>query len=123
VEHARLLDCLGTDFARLRAIVPTDPNAAVPTCAGWTVDDLTRHVGTVYLHKAVAMRSDAEPDPWPPAELAGEEALALLDRAYTELMRELSTRAPEYPAWTWYTPTRPSVSGCGGWPKRRSFTG
>ena len=56
MERSRLLDCLAADFARLRAVVPTGPGAAVPTCPGWTVADLTRHVGEVYLHKTLAMR-------------------------------------------------------------------
>ena len=70
MEYSRFLDCLAADFARLRAVVPTDPTAAVPSCPGWTVTDLTRHVGEVYLHKTLAMREGAEPDPWPPKELA-----------------------------------------------------
>jgi uncharacterized protein (TIGR03083 family) len=104
MEPSRYLDCLAADFARLRAVVPTDPAAAVPTCPGWTVADLTRHVGEVYLHKTVAMREGAEPDPWPPAELADEEPLALLDRAYAGLLGEFAARRPEEPAGTWYAP-------------------
>lgn len=104
MEYARFLDCLATDFARLRAVVPNDPTAAVPTCPGWTVADLTRHVGKVYLHKTLAMREGAEPDPWPPIELAEEEPLALLDRAYAGLRDEFAARRPEDPAGTWYTP-------------------
>jgi mycothiol maleylpyruvate isomerase-like protein len=50
VECSRFFDCLAIDFARLRAVVPTDPSAAVPSCPGWTVADLTRHLGEVYLH-------------------------------------------------------------------------
>ena len=104
MEYSRFLDCLATDFARLRAVVPTDPTAAVPTCPGWTVADLTRHVGEVYLHKTLAMREGAEPDPWPPKELAEEEPLALLDRAYAGLLDEFAARKPEDPAGSWYTP-------------------
>ena len=62
------LNCLDADFARLRALVPTNPAAPVPSCPGWTVADLIRHVGAVYLHKTLAMREGAEPDPWPPQE-------------------------------------------------------
>jgi hypothetical protein len=43
----------------------------------------------VYLHKTLAMREGAEPGPWPPAELADEEPLALLDRAYAALREEV----------------------------------
>lgn len=104
MEGSRFLECLAADFARLRAVVPIDPAAPVPTCPGWTVEDLTRHVGEVYLHKTLAIREGAEPDPWPPEELAEEEPLALLDRAYADLFHELSTRRPEDPAGSWYTP-------------------
>jgi uncharacterized protein (TIGR03083 family) len=104
MERSRFLDCLAADFARLRDVVPIEPAAAVPSCPGWTVDDLTRHVGEVYLHKTLAIREGAEPDPWPPEELAEEESLELLDRGYAGLFHELSTRRPEDPAGSWYTP-------------------
>jgi uncharacterized protein (TIGR03083 family) len=104
MEHARYLDCLAADFARLRAVVSIDPGAAVPSCPGWTVADLTRHVGQVYLHKTLAMRAGAEPEEWPPKQLAQEAPLALLDRAYAELLAEFAARKPEDPSGTWYTP-------------------
>src|SRR6266480_1815539 len=92
MEYSRFLDCLAADFARLRALVPADPSSAVPSCPGWTVADPTRHVGEVYLHKTLAMREGAEPGPWPPKELADEEPLALLDRAYAGLLAEFAAR-------------------------------
>jgi uncharacterized protein (TIGR03083 family) len=104
MERSRYLDCLADDFARLRAVAPRDLTAAVPSCPGWTVADLTRHVGEVYLHKTLAMREGAEPEPWPPAELAGEDPLALLDRAYAGLIGEFAVREPEDPAGSWYAP-------------------
>jgi uncharacterized protein (TIGR03083 family) len=104
MEFSRLLDCLAADFARLQAVVPSDPSAAVPSCPGWTVADLTRHVAQVYLHKTLAMREGAEPDPWPPEELADQAPLALLDRAYAGLRAEFAARRPQDPAGSWYTP-------------------
>jgi len=106
MEYSRFLDCLASDFTRLRAVVPSAQGAAVPSCPGWTVADLTRHVGEVYLHKTLAMREGAEPDPWPPAELAIEEPLALLDRAYAGLRDEFASRKPEDAAGSWYTPNQ-----------------
>ncbi len=47
MEYSRFLGCLAADFARLLAVVPADLAAAVPSCPGWTVADLTRHVGEV----------------------------------------------------------------------------
>jgi uncharacterized protein (TIGR03083 family) len=104
MERSRYLGCLADDFARLRAVAPLDLTAAVPSCPGWTVADLTRHVGEVYLHKTLAMREGAEPEPWPPAELADEDPLALLGRAYAGLIGEFAARAPEDPAGSWYAP-------------------
>ncbi|HTT52604.1 MAG TPA: maleylpyruvate isomerase family mycothiol-dependent enzyme [Streptosporangiaceae bacterium] len=104
MENSRYLDCLAADFARLRAVVPAGLTAAVPTCPGWTVADLARHVGEVYLHKTLAMREGAEPEPWPPGELADEEPVALLDRSYAALRGEFAVRRPADPAGTWYGP-------------------
>src|SRR5262249_18446029 len=98
MEYSRFLDCQAADFARLRAVVAIDLTAQVPSCPGWTVADLAHHVGAVYLHKALAMREGVEPDPWPPAELASEDPLALLDRSYAELRQEFATHTPEEPS-------------------------
>jgi uncharacterized protein (TIGR03083 family) len=104
MEFSRFLECLESDFTRLRSVVPIDPGAAVPTCPDWTVTDLTRHVGMVYLHKTVAMREGAEPEEWPPKDAEKEEPLALLDRSYASLRHEFATRRPQDPAGTWYAP-------------------
>jgi uncharacterized protein (TIGR03083 family) len=104
MDFPRYLDCLASDFARLRAVVAIDLSGAVPTCPGWSVADLTRHVGEVYLHKAAAMREGAEPEPWPPPGLEGEDPLALVDRAYAELRAEFAKRKPQDPSGTWYKP-------------------
>ncbi|MFD9124694.1 maleylpyruvate isomerase family mycothiol-dependent enzyme [Kitasatospora sp. NPDC059571] len=106
MDDSRFLDCLTVDYDRLRSVAPIDLGAAVPSCPGWTVADLTRHVGTVYLHKVAAIRTGAEPDPWPPAELDREDPLALLDRAYAALREEFSARRREDPAGSWYHPDR-----------------
>ena len=102
MEFSRYLDCLSADFRRFREVAQLDPTAAVPTCPGWSVADLTRHLGQVYLHKTVAMREGAEPGAWPPKELEEAEPLPLLDRAYAELLAEFATRRPEDPSSTWY---------------------
>jgi len=104
MDHSRFLGCLADDYARLRAVAPVDLAAAVPTCPGWTVADLTRHVGQVYLHKTQAMREGAEPEQWPPKELADVEPLVLLERAYADLVAEFAARKPADPAGSWYRP-------------------
>lgn len=76
----------------------------VPSCPEWTVADLTRHVGEVYLHKSTIMREGAQPQEWPPAGMNDEDPVALLERAYTELVDDLSSRKPEEVSYTWYEP-------------------
>lgn len=104
VEFSSYLDCLSAGYGRLRAVAPIDLGAAVPTCPGWSVADLTRHVGRVYLHKTQAMREGAEPTTWPPKELADIEPLALLDQGYTQLRAEFAARNARDPCGTWYAP-------------------
>ena len=55
MEYSRFLRCLAAGFARLRAVVPVGPAAAVPGCPGWAVADLTRHVGEARATKMVSL--------------------------------------------------------------------
>ena len=96
------LRCLEADFRDLRAAA-VDLSAPVPSCPGWTVDDLVGHVALVYLHKVQAMRHGSWPKPWPP-EASGEKSLALLERGYLELVTEFAERPDGQSCPTWYEP-------------------
>ena len=104
MDNPRYLDCLASDYARLRAVATIDLAGAVPTCPGWSVADLTRHVGEVYMHKTEAMRKGAEPDQWPPPGIENEEPIGLLDRSYAALVAEFGSRKPSDACGTWYAP-------------------
>lgn len=104
MERSRLLECLAADYGRLREVAAADLTATVPSCPGWTVADLVRHVAEVYLHKTECMRLNTFPDPWPPAGLASEEPIALLDRAYAALTAEFAARDDDTPSRTWHEP-------------------
>jgi len=104
MEDARLLDTFAADYARLRDVAARDLAAAVPTCPGWTVADLVRHVAQVYLHKAETMRLGHWPEPWPPAGLGDEESIALLVRSHDELIAQFAAHEPTDPALTWHPP-------------------
>jgi uncharacterized protein (TIGR03083 family) len=105
MEFKRLLECLDADYRRLRSVVEeADLTALVPSCPEWTVADLVRHVGAVYLHKVECMRLGTHPEVWPPPGLNDEDALSLLDRAYAALAAEFAARTPESHAFTWYEP-------------------
>jgi uncharacterized protein (TIGR03083 family) len=95
---------MAADYGRILAVVPGHLDSPVPSCPGWTVADLTRHVATVYLHKVAIMRDGRAPQGWPPASLAGVEPAELLARGYGELVDELTARKPEDVVGTWYGP-------------------
>ncbi len=109
MDSSRYLESLAADFALLCAAAtaagPEGLSAPVPTCPGWTVADLIRHTGEVYLHKTLAMRLGDFPgeQDWP-AEVEALPPLDLLDRAYADLVAELTTRDPDSPAPSWYKP-------------------
>lgn len=105
MENARFLECLEADYRRVRDVVTGRLEERVPSCPEWSVADLTRHVGQVYLHKVECMREGhLRETEWPPTGLKDEEPVALLDRAYAELVDELTTRNPSDPGGTWYGP-------------------
>jgi uncharacterized protein (TIGR03083 family) len=103
MDSAPLLTCLAADHARLRTLAVRDLAAAVPSCPGWTVTDLVRHVAEVYLHKVECIRHRRAPEQWPP-DLSGEESVPLLDRAYAELVAEFDRHSPGDAAYTWHEP-------------------
>src|SRR5947208_2231557 len=102
MEYPRLLACLDADYTRLRQVAARELTAPVPSCPGWSVDDLVQHVGLVYLHKVSAMRQGKFPRPWPP-EVTGP-SLDLLDREYAQLTAEFAARKPDEETITWYDP-------------------
>jgi len=103
METSRYLECLAADHERLRDVAGGALASPVPSCPGWTVADLCRHVAEVYLHKTEAMRRGEWPRPWPP-DLAAEEPVALLDRAYAALTGEFAARKADEPSVTWFEP-------------------
>ena len=104
MENARFLECLGQDYGRMRAVASGHLADRVPTCPEWSVGDLVQHVGMVYLHKVVTMRDGHRPQEWPTPGLDEEEPVALLERAYAELVREFGQRRPEEVSETFYEP-------------------
>jgi uncharacterized protein (TIGR03083 family) len=102
VDEQRFLECLATDYARLREVAGHALDERVPTCPGWTGADLVAHVAEVYLHKTETMRRGAWPTPWPPDLRA--DPLGALDDHYRGLVAEFAARSPTDGALTWYGP-------------------
>jgi uncharacterized protein (TIGR03083 family) len=105
MDSKRTRECLDADFRRLRAVAgAADLDAPVPSCPGWKLTDLVRHVGEVYLYKVEQMRLGHHADEWPPEGMNEEPPFELLDRAYVALTAEFDARGPQDPVFTWYPP-------------------
>src|SRR5262245_57681463 len=103
MHSQQLRDSLDADFRRLRSVAAAaDLGAQVPSCPEWTMTDLVRHVGEVYLYKVEQMRLGRHADEWPPEGMNNEPPLELLDRAYSALTAEFDSRHPQDPTFTWY---------------------
>ena len=93
----------------------------VPSCPGWTVGDLARHVGGVY--RRTRIRIGTSPDePWGPPDLPAEVVPAADDPAvvpwFTEELGQvgefLEPLDPDTPAWNW----APQARTAGFWFRR-----
>jgi uncharacterized protein (TIGR03083 family) len=93
METARLLDCLAADVARLRKTAIGNLAAPVPTCPGWTVADLVRHLANGYLN--VVVRRLRMPAEVPVQDLSGEDPVAAFDRCYATMVGEFAARDPD----------------------------
>jgi uncharacterized protein (TIGR03083 family) len=93
------LDCLRSDSARLAEVARLGLPADVPSCEGWTVEDVVRHTATVYLHKVEVLRLGALPQPWPP-DLTERDPLALYDEARAKVVAALEQAGTDLKTWT-----------------------
>jgi uncharacterized protein (TIGR03083 family) len=87
------------------AVAETGPDAAVPSCPGWTVADLVDHLTVLlpWLRASVARGTITKPEDPVPSTRRPEwpEALDRLRRELTGTIETLDALDPEFPAWTW----------------------
>jgi uncharacterized protein (TIGR03083 family) len=100
------LDHLARESARFAAIVDTTaPDAPVPTCPGWSADDLLWHLGEVQCFWGTIERDGVDAQaagamkPPRPAHRPGLSEF--YQSASRELRAALALVPPETPAWTW----------------------
>lgn len=75
---------------------------AVPTCPGWTVQDLVEHLGTVHRRAAARVGSVTDPTSF---ELDipndSQEILNWFEKGWRELYEIFESNKSDYPAWNW----------------------
>ena len=104
------VDELGTGLASAAEDSLDDP---VPTCPGWNVTDLVRHVAEVYEHKIASTELQQVPDPWPPA-WGDREPIGWFRDAHGRLLAMFRAHGPNDPSPTWW----PSDQTVGFWARR-----
>jgi uncharacterized protein (TIGR03083 family) len=108
VEH---VDSLGS---RLAGAAEGALDAPVPTCPGWTVEDVVRHVAQVYEHKIASTELQHVPDPWPPAWPADRDPVGWVRDAHARLLAMFHMHRPDDPSPTWW----PDDQTVGFWARR-----
>ncbi|WP_350274487.1 maleylpyruvate isomerase family mycothiol-dependent enzyme [Kribbella sp. HUAS MG21] len=109
----RFLEHVRAESARLGEVARAGLGAGVPSCPGWTVDELVRHVAEVYAHKIEVLKHGARPDPWPP-DFSGRETLPWYDAARAALVDALDAAGTGLETWTF----NPRDTTSGFWHRR-----
>lgn len=110
------LEQLRAESARLGEVARMGLDATVPSCPGWTVESVVRHVAMVYLHKVEVLRLGALPDPWPP-DLGARDALELYDEARVAIVDALLAAGTGRETWTF----NPNDKTSGFWFRRMAL--
>jgi uncharacterized protein (TIGR03083 family) len=102
------LAALRADAAGFRHAVgqPGVLGAAVPTCPGWTVTDLVRHLGSVYRRTTNRVATGNADESWGPIVVpdgtpGDEQVVAWFDNEFAAMDATLDGLDPDLPAWNW----------------------
>ena len=121
MNHEEHCDALENDAHRLASLLSgADAEAAVPTCPGWNLGELTEHVGGLYrwsaAHVAASARSRIDHsalDLGPPAERATPAWLA---SGIAPMLDTFRASDPEATVWGWGADRHNRF-----WPRRMLF--
>lgn len=104
MDHVAAIAAVRREGAAFRTAVASVPlDTPVPSCPGWTVADLLRHVTQVhYFWGAIVTvgATSAQDAPRVPP-VADDELLADFDTQLAALLTVLAARAPSDEVWTW----------------------
>jgi uncharacterized protein (TIGR03083 family) len=114
MEYASFVDRVRENGQRLASVAEGRLAAAVPTCPGWTVRDLVRHVAEVYEHKIASTVLERPPDPWPPDWPADRDPIEWFTDAHGRLLDMFDRSEPTTPSATWW----PANQTVGFWARR-----
>lgn len=103
IDHGRLLEAMGREVALLvDAAHSVHPDQPVRMCPGWTVDDVVRHVGSVYRVARAWLVEGQQPSAWQRDPAPTQTSVDYLRDGFTALAGELERHGPDEPAATWW---------------------
>lgn len=94
LDPERYFQLIDADTERLLEMAALGLAEPVPSCPGWTVEQVVDHVGFVYLHKVRVMADGAWPQEWPPAEYDDVDPVDLLRQGRDDLFAEFARHDP-----------------------------
>jgi uncharacterized protein (TIGR03083 family) len=94
---------LTADYARLLACLPNE-SVAVPSCPGWSTNDLAKHMGHVYLGQAfvveTGVKAEAKEHLAPYART--DDVREFMGWGFTAIVKALDLARPERKTWSWH---------------------
>ena len=94
---------LNSDYRLLAAAIAADP-VDVPSCPGWTTDDLAKHMAHVYLGQAFVVETGSQAKnkehlaPYPRTEDYSE----FMEWGFEAITKALDINRAERPTWSWH---------------------
>jgi uncharacterized protein (TIGR03083 family) len=91
------------DYELLAAAIPETP-VDVPSCPGWTTNDLAKHMAQVYLHQAFVVETGNKPEekehlvPYPRTEDYSE----FMGWGFEAIAKALDVSRAERKTWSWH---------------------
>ncbi|RZQ59974.1 maleylpyruvate isomerase family mycothiol-dependent enzyme [Amycolatopsis suaedae] len=107
IDQSRLLESIGIEMELTSEIAhAVPPELPVPTCPGFTVEDLVRHLGSVYRLVRTWLVKGYKPGDWQRDPEEGQDPLAFLRSGAEDLLETLSAHDPGEPVSTWWPEDR-----------------
>ena len=94
---------LNADYQRLAAAIPKAP-VDVPSCPGWTTNDLAKHMAHVYLGQAFVVETGSQAEnkehlaPYPRTV----DFMEFMSWGFDAITKALDIDRPERPTWSWH---------------------
>ncbi|WP_051476739.1 maleylpyruvate isomerase family mycothiol-dependent enzyme [Arthrobacter sp. Br18] len=115
LSFGRYRELLSSEFEALAALIDGTLAVPVPSCPGWSGEDLVRHTAIVYLQKAETIRTGSRPGKgWPPVGIGSMPPGALLWHCYERLIAQFDAHDPDDAAESWV----PGDQTVGFWVRR-----